>query len=51
VILQNNPSQYRMVSFCQCWFSPTVPLRCCRLPMICVCSHNLRNCRSRYLIM
>jgi hypothetical protein len=34
--------------FCQCRFSPTVPLRWWRLPMIRECRHNLRNCRSRY---
>jgi hypothetical protein len=28
--------------------SPIVPLRWCCLPMIRVCLHNLRNCRSRY---
>jgi hypothetical protein len=35
------------ISFCHCWFSLTVSLRCCCLPMIRVCRHNLRNCPSR----
>jgi hypothetical protein len=48
MISRNNPSQCTTISFCQCWFSPTVPLRWCYLPMIRVCRHNLRNCRSRY---
>jgi hypothetical protein len=34
VIFLNSPSGCKMIYFCQCWFSPTVPhLHCC-LPMI-----------------
>jgi hypothetical protein len=47
VIFQNNP-QPTTISFCQYWFSPTVPLRWC-IPMICVCWYKLRNCRSQTL--
>jgi hypothetical protein len=45
VIFRNNP-QCTMISFC--WSSPTVLLRWCCLPIILVCRHNLRNCRSWY---
>jgi hypothetical protein len=48
VIFPNNPSQRTTISFCQCWFSYTVPLRSWCLPMIPVCRHKLRNYRSRY---
>jgi hypothetical protein len=48
VIVRNNPSQCTMISFCQRWFLPTVPLRLCCLAMIRVCWHNLRNCHFRY---
>jgi hypothetical protein len=47
VIFRNNPSLCTTISFCQCWFSSTVPLPWYCLPMIRVCRHNLRNCRSR----
>jgi hypothetical protein len=50
VIFRNNLSQCTTTSFCQCLLSSTVPLRWCCLPMIRVCRHNLRNCRSRYTI-
>jgi hypothetical protein len=48
MIFRNNPSQCSTIAFCQCWISPTVPLRWCCLPMIRVCRHKLRNCRPRY---
>jgi hypothetical protein len=47
VIVRINLSQCMTISFCQCWFSSTVPLRWCPLPMIRVRLHNLRNRRSR----
>jgi hypothetical protein len=36
--------------FLSCWFSLTVPLRWCCLPMIRIYWHNLRNCCSQYLL-
>jgi hypothetical protein len=45
VIFRSSPSQCATVSFCRCWFSPTVSPR---LPTIRVCRHNLRKSRSRY---
>jgi hypothetical protein len=50
VIFRNSPSQCTTISFCQCWFSPTIPLRWCCLPMIHVCRHNLRNCCARQFL-
>jgi hypothetical protein len=41
-------SQCKTITFCQCWFSPTAPLRSC-LPMIRACRHNLRNYCSLYI--
>jgi hypothetical protein len=49
VIFWNRSSQCMTVSFCQWWFSPTVPLHCCCPPMSHVCQHSLRNCRSQYI--
>jgi hypothetical protein len=46
VIIRNNPSHCRTISFCHRWLSPTVPPRWCCLPRIRVCRPNLRNCRS-----
>jgi hypothetical protein len=47
VIFQKNPFQCRMISFCQYWFSLTVPLCWC-LAKICICWHNLRNSHTQY---
>jgi hypothetical protein len=48
VIFWNNPSQYMTMSFSQCWFSHTVPFHSWCLPLIRVCWHHLRDCRSQY---
>jgi hypothetical protein len=49
VIFRNIPSQCTMISFCQCWFLPAVPLCWCCLPIICVCRHVCRSGHSQYI--
>jgi hypothetical protein len=41
-IFRNNPSRCTTISLCQCWFLPTIPLRCC-FSMIHICRRILKT--------
>jgi hypothetical protein len=48
---RNSPPQCTTISFCQCWFSATVPLRWCCFPMICLRRHNLTKLSLSMLLI